>query len=493
MPPVNTNETLDLIKAAQGQPSDALAKDYTQATGLVFYDLRAPAVSLFPVLTPHRNAIPRKPGRGGTAIHWKGITGIDTTKMPGGVAEGKRGGIISTATKDYLAAYRGIGLEDFVTFEADYAGQNFQDVKATSALNLLRATMIMEEAMILGGNTSLALGTTPTPTVATATTGGSIGASTAVSVICVALTPDGYRRASLANGVVATVARTNADGTTDTVGAGAARKSSNGSVTTGAGSTNVVSASVTPVVGAVAYAWFAGTAGSEKIAAITTINSVVLTAIPGSGQLASALPAADNSTDALAFDGLLTFAFTAANGGLFVQQATGTAGAGTALTSDGAGGVTEINDDFQFYWDSYKLSPTKIWVSAQESQSISKLVVANGGAPILRVTQAAEATHGNLKAGAKVTSVLNKITGDDVPLEIDPNLMPGTMLYEADRIPYPLSGVQNVKEIDTRREYYQIEWPLRTRKYEYGVYADEVLRVNVPFTLGVRTNIAPSA
>lgn len=491
MPPVNTNETLDLIKAAQGQPSDALAKDYTQATGLVFYDLRAPALSLFPVLTPHRNAIPRKPGRGGTAIHWKGITGIDTTKMPGGVAEGKRGGIISTVTADYLAAYRGIGLEDSVTFEADYAGQNFQDNKATAALNLLRATMMMEEAMILGGNTSLALGTTPTPTIAASGTGGSIASGT-VSVICVALTPDGYRRASLAAGVVPTVARTNADGSTDTVGGGVAQKSANATVSV-TGPNGSVSASVPAVRGAVAYAWYAGAAGSEKIAAITTINSVVITALPASGQAASALPAADNSTDSLAFDGLLTFAMTSGNGGLFVAQAPGTAGAGTPLTSDGAGGIAEINDDFQFYWDTYKLSPTKIWVSAQESQSVSKLVVANGGAPLLRVTQAAEATHGGIKGGTRVSSVLNKITGDDVPLEIDPNLAPGTMLYEADRIPYPLSGVQNVKEIDTRREYYQIEWPLRTRKYEYGVYADEVLRVNVPFTLGVRTNIAPAA
>ena len=38
-------------------------------------------------------------------------------------------------------------------------------------------------------------------------------------------------------------------------------------------------------------------------------------------------------------------------------------------------------------------------------------------------------------------------------------------------------------------EYYQIEWPLRARRYEYGVYADEVLQNYAPFAFGAITNI----
>ena len=41
----------------------------------------------------------------------------------------------------------------------------------------------------------------------------------------------------------------------------------------------------------------------------------------------------------------------------------------------------------------------------------------------------------------------------------------------------------------TRREYHQIEWPLRSRKYEYGVYVDEVLQHFFPPALGVISNI----
>ena len=34
-----------------------------------------------------------------------------------------------------------------------------------------------------------------------------------------------------------------------------------------------------------------------------------------------------------------------------------------------------------------------------------------------------------------------------------------------------------------------IEWPLRTRKYEYGVYADELLQNYFPPAFGILKNI----
>jgi hypothetical protein len=67
---------------------------------------------------------------------------------------------------------------------------------------------------------------------------------------------------------------------------------------------------------------------------------------------------------------------------------------------------------------------------------------------------------------------------------------PGTILFTTNRLPYPLSNVTNVMQIRTRRDYYQIEWPIRTRKYEYGVYADEVLQHFFPPSSGIITNIA---
>jgi hypothetical protein len=191
-----TNETLDLIKDLQSKPlgaafGDALEKSYNQALGLVFYDLQPYALKLYPVITPLRNMIPRVPGRGGPATNWKAITGININNLSGGVSEGNRGGAIATQTKSFVAAYKGLGFEDFVTFEADYAAENFDDVKARAAEGLLRATMIYEEKTIIGGNSSTGLGQAPTPTLATVAGGGTLS-NVAYTVQVVALTLEGY-------------------------------------------------------------------------------------------------------------------------------------------------------------------------------------------------------------------------------------------------------------------------------------------------------------
>jgi len=86
--------------------------------------------------------------------------------------------------------------------------------------------LIAEEAIILGGNRQLPLGTTPTPTVTASTTGGSLAAAT-YSVICVALTLDGLINGSVAGGIQGQITRTNADASTDTFGGGAAKPSAN--------------------------------------------------------------------------------------------------------------------------------------------------------------------------------------------------------------------------------------------------------------------------
>ena len=42
----------------------------------------------------------------------------------------------------------------------------------------------------------------------------------------------------------------------------------------------------------------------------------------------------------------------------------------------------------------------------------------------------------------------------------------------------------------TRQDYYQIEWPPRARRYECGVYADEVLQHYFPPSMAIISNIA---
>jgi hypothetical protein len=486
---VDSNKSLELVKSALSVPGEPLYKGITQATGLVTFDLEAPAKSLIPVITPLRNMTPRVKGNGGTGANWKAIVAINASLASAGVSEGNRGQVIATTVNNYLATYAGIGLEDFVSFEADYAAEGFTDAKAIAALNLLRSVMIQEEQIILGGNATLALGTTGTPTLVASASGGTIGASITVSVICVALTLDGYKR-SLGGAVpVGPLAKLNADGTTDNIGVGAGQKSANATVAVSAGSTNSVAATVAIKNGAVAYAWFAGTAGAERFFGLSTINSIVITSLPGASQLASALPASDQSINALVFDGFLTQAFKVGSTAYIVALANGVAGTGTPLTSDGAGGIVELNTAFLSFWTNFKLSPDTIWCNAQELINMTKKVIANGGAPLVRFTQDANAAHSGITGGILLDAILNPITQTMVKLRVHPDQVAGTMLFTTRELPYPLSGVGNVFQIKTRKEYYQLEWPLRSRKYEYGVYADEVLQHYAPFSLGVLTNI----
>lgn len=490
---MNLNETLDAMKTAQANPNDALAKAYTQALGLVSYDLQAPALLLYPFMqfmTMLRNDIPRVAGGGDTATRWKAITGINTGNTHPGISEGNRGGYTATSLNPYTAAYIGMGLEDYVTFEADYAALGFDDAKAKATLNLLRSLMIQEEQMLLGGNSSVALGTTPTPTLSAGGTGATLpGAPTTYSVICVALTQQGLSNSSLANGVVGQITKTNADGTTDTINGGAAQKSAAATQAITLG--QALSCSVTPVEGAVAYAWYVGTAGSEKLEAITSINSAIFSApLAGTHQAASALTAADYSKDATYnMDGLLYFA-KSANNSVLKTLATGTPGTGTTLTGDGAGGVQEINDLLQNMFDLYRMGPTDLLVSSAGIRLINKLCISNGGAPLFRFVMDSKGGEVGLAAGATVGSYLNPITNQLIRVRVHPFMPAGTILGYAKEIPYPLNGVGNVFQVKTRRDYYQIEWPLRSRKYEYGVYADEVLQHYAPFTLLKLSNVA---
>lgn len=465
------------------EPSDSVS-------GIAGYDLEAPAKLLVPVITPLRNLIPRVPGRGGVAANWRAVTAINVNNVGPGVAEGVRGGVPTTTVTPYNANYVGLGLEDFVTFEADLASQNFQDVKALATQLLLWNLMIQEEAVILGGNNSYSLGTTPTPTVVATDTGGALTVG-AKNVICIALTFDGFRVSTVAAGVPPTIARTNIDGTTTTYNGGAAQKSTAGSGTIGAVTTGKLTATVTAVRGAVAYAWYWGASGSELLGAITTINSVVITDVAAGTQNASAHTAADHSTNAYVHDGLITFAGKAAYGGYYASNATGTPGTGTALTGGTDGTVAEIDTDLKYFWDTLRLSPDTIWVSSQEQKNITKKVLAGSSTAAQRFNITIE--QGAFAGGTLVTSYLNKYTmngAQAIPIKLHPNMPQGTILYTTRMLPYPLSNVQNVMQIRARRDYHQLEWPIRTRRWEYGVYTDQVLQHYFPPSLGIRSNIA---
>jgi len=499
-----TTQTLDLIKNQRAELAKAgWQQSGSAVSGITNYDLELGAKKLFPVITPLRDRIPRVSAKGGIQANWRAVTGINTLGVSAGISPGQRNARVTHTTADYFAAYRTLGMDDAVDFQADWSAEGFDDVKALSVEQLLYSTMIQEEFVDLGGNTSVALGTTPTPTLATATTGGTIQLSTAMIVNCVALTLPGYQQLAgwnngttgqtlnIATGVLTAVStRTNADGTTDTIAGGVGQVSAAATVTTGAGtSTSVVTATVAPVRGAVAYAWYWGTVGAVTLGGVTTINSINITTALGTGtQNVSALPAADHSTDSLVYDGLLTQIMKSGSGAYFADLATGVAGVGTVLTSDGAAGCNEIDVVLRDRWDQYRVSPNEMFMGASVALALNKLIIANGGAPLIRYSM--DANGSTITAGTMVGSYLNKITGTLIKITIHPNMPAGQILFFSDKSPYPMSGVPAPLVKRLRRDYFATEWPLRSYRFEYSTAFDGVLQCYFPPVFGLLRNIA---
>ncbi len=506
-----TRETIEALKAQLNSASfdpNSLAKAITQSTGLVAIDLEAPSKKLYPVLTPMRNELPRfSDKRGGTAVQWRGVlaqgpsAGAGTPAYQIGVAEGQRNAPYNLATANYSAGYKSIGIEQSVTFEADYAGQTFEDMKGLAVLANLQTLMVKEEQLLVGGNNSISLGTTPSPTTSTAATGGSIPASTNVFVSCVYLSYEGFQAATLSGGVTTPFTRTNADGTTTTSGYGSAQICATPTTqATAAGtSTNTVTATVATKAGAAAYAWFWGpTAGAaQTLGAITTLNSVVITTAAGSGtQAANATGlASDNSADPLAFDGFLSLAWglgqQIGNAASIAYQDAFASGA--TFTSDGAAGIVEIDNMLKNRWDNYRLGMDTLWVNSQEAQSITKIIIANGGAPLVRfMSNGDDQNRMQIGGGTFVSSYMNKFTSKMMRIVVHPFMPAGTMLATAKELPYPVNGVSVVNQVRLRRDYYEIDWPITSRSYPYGLYSDEVLQNYFQAALGVISNISPS-
>jgi hypothetical protein len=495
MDPRIIDRTLQMLKDFQ-QPLALQKAGIDTTLGIVAYDLEPAAKLLYPVITPLRNEIPRasaQPGAG-LAVHWKQITGINTANVRAGLAEGNRGGVITLQEADMLGTHKAMGLENSVTFEAELAARGFDDARALAGLTLLQSVMIQEEITDLNGNNSMALGVTGTPVGTAVATGGSLAATT-YFLFCVAMTQQAFLDTSrnFATGTNAglspTITRTNADGSTDTFGGGIGQISvASAGVTTVAGGS--ITATVPATKGAFAYAWFIGTAATPascNLVAITPINAVTITAVPtGTLYNAGAVGlSADNSRNTLDYDGLIAQALNSTGYYKSLDNAT--------LTADGAGGCAEIDTALQFWWDNYRISPSIMWVSGAMRKNITTKIVVNGGTPIMRVNlETGRSDQGNVVAGTVVGSYLNKFAMGgtlEIPIRLHPYMSTNAIFFDLDIVPYPNANVPAARRLLTRQEYYQIEWPLVTRKYQYGVYFDGVLQAYVPFGMGLIANI----
>lgn len=511
---LQNDEMIRSIAAKVGQISKADTID--QSLGLLWYDLRPVVQLLYPYkqLIPLISRLPRVPADGGNAFHWKRITAININNVSVGVSEGNRGGGISINLQDQQCSYKTLGLESSVSFEARLGAMNLTpDALGNAIQSTLRSVMIGEEQTLIGGNASTALGTTPTPTLVASGTGSALTAQ-AYYVVCVALSHQGWLAGSVQNGIPGQVTKTNTDGSTDTFGGGSAQPSAQATVTPAAG--NTITASVAVVPNAVAYAWYFGTAtGATRLQAITQGNSVIFSSAPSAtNQLITALQVAgvyqDNSTNALLPDGILSQIYGSvfgtapslamstnqklpsgvsitAGGSLSYTKSTGN----TGLTINGTN-IAEWDAILQAAYDQYKIGYDRILMSSQDIANFMGTMLGQNAAAQFRILFDAESETGRIVAGRRITSYLNKFFGNTLDVEIHPYVPPGTIIFWSDRAPYELSGVPNILEAHVRMDYYQIQWPFRSRRYEYGVYSDEVFACYFTPAFGVMNNVYPT-
>lgn len=456
--------------------SQTLEKAINTGVGLVGYNLEAPAKQLVPFASPLRNIIPRKVSKTGTSTHWKAITEVAAAGKATAI-EGARGNGMRYTVEDKLAAFKVIGLQDSVTLEAEAAGRNFQDVKATATTNLLLRVMTEEEKLILGGQKDAlpAIGT-PTASAVTDTTS-TITAGT-YSVKVAALTLVAANRVvtnmQIANMTGLNVAAT--DSSNNVISGaydGVTAASTGASVTVSSGEN--ITASVTPVTGALAYAWFVGASGSETLQIVTTNSAVVLKALVTGG---SSAPTADGSADPLAFDGIIPQII--AGGGLYYDLAN------SQLTA-AAGGIAELDEINSRLFNQYKNGATRYLVSEQLAKDITSAIVKNQGAPTLFVNNGEK---NDITGNYMVKRYVNKsFGGENIPIEVHPWLPNGTMVVMCDNVPYPNANISNVLEMECGYDYRQLEYAMTSPKYEFEVRTFEALKHYFPACQAIITNV----
>ena len=489
------------------------ADTINNATNLLWYDLSPIVQLLYPFrqLIPLISKLPRVPGDGGNAYHWKRISAINVNQVEAGVSEGNRGGTIAIQLDDQMAAYKAMGFEASVTVEARLGGKNLTpDAIGCAVQSTLRSLMIAEEKALILGNSSKPIGAVGTITAAEGTAVASgFTTGTAQSFYVVGLTGQGWLRSNVTNGVTRQITRTNADGSQDTFGgsSGAPSAQKTYTVTTNGDSIVLTWAAIT---GAVAYAVYWGVAGAEVLGAVTTVNNYTATKAATGTQTYASIGTADYSQNSLLPDGILSIMFnqifgqppslSASTNPNLPSSSTSTViispsgsiletmNQGATLTATGMS-INEIDVVLQAAYEQYKIGFTRMLVNVQEQVSIKHLMFPTTTSTSGNSGRIVFAENGDVTVGQYVTAYKNIFMGNTIAIEVHPFVPPGTIIFWSDTIPYELPGAVPVLEAHVRQDYYEYQWPMRTRRYEYGVYVDEMFVCNFTPGFAAITNL----
>ena len=452
------------------------------STGLVAFDLEAPAKLLTPRPTPLRNKIPRKKGvgtshrikvisgytgtgTGGVGNTWPGITDSTTTTF--GSINYLRGPKITYAGYDKAVNYKQFSLSDAVPFSAQFQGQGYQDIRQLSQTSTLYASMLMEERMLLMSR------------------GTDSGFSGALSAPTFALTSP-----VAASGQTALANTTYYVNVTADAGAfGESILGTEASTAVAAG--DVLQIDITPVAGALGYNIYVGTTtgaanlkyqgrstGTKFVvqgaASIVTVGDTAPFTTTGA---AATRATADTSAYATGYDGILPTVLGSESGKINRINST--------FSTSNPG--SEFQVVFSALYDAVKADPDEVLLNGADRKQLSDAIKSGSTANYrLNISQD---EIGGVVLGNIVTGLQNEVTGKGVALTVHPWLPQGVAPVLSYTLPIPDTNVSDVWAVFNTQDYMAIEWPVTQFAYETSTYWNGTFQCQAPAWNGVVSGI----
>ena len=439
------------------------------STSFAAFDLEAPAKLLTPRPTPLRNRIPRKKGvgtshrvkritgytgtgTGGQGQIWPGVSETTTTAF--GSINFERGSKISYTSDDIILPYNSYSLSDSVSFDANFSGLGYQDLRQLSSTSTLYATMLMEERMML---------------MARGTASGYAGAISAPTFTKAAPSATGSQVALAANTYYINVT---ADAGVSSSGFGESILGTETSQVVASGQVLTVTVS-TPVAGALGYNIYVGTAtgaanqkyqGTLKGTGTFTIQGAGTTGLTGNNAAftttgaAASRASADTSAYATGYDGILPTVLGSNSG--YNNSINST----FSNTNPG----TEYQTVFANLYNSVKADPDEILINGSDRKQLSDAIKGSANANYrLQISQ--DETSG-VTYGSVVGGIVNEVTGKSVPLTVHPWLPQGVSPVLSYTLPIPDTEVSDVWANYLVTDYMGIQWPVTQFAYEFSTY-----------------------
>jgi hypothetical protein len=458
--------------ASQRVAMQEIQKDITLtsplSTSFAAFDLEAPSKLLTPRPTPLRNRIPRKKGVG-TSHRVKRITGYTGTGTGGqaqvfpGITEStttafgsinfQRGPKISYTADDLILPYNSYSLSDAVSFDANFSGMGYQDLRQLSSTSTLYATMLMEERMMLmaRGTASGYAGALTAPTFALASPVASGQTALAANTYYVNVTADA---GISANGFGESILGTEAS--------------------TAVASGDVLTIAVsTAVTGALGYNIYVGTAtgaanlkyqGTLRGTGTFTIQGATATGLTGNNAAfttsgaAASRASADTSAYATGYDGILPTVLGANSGfNNAINSTFSTANPGS-----------EFQTVFANLYSNVKADPDMVLLNGNDRKQLSDAIKSGSTANYRLVIN--DPGEGGTTYGSIVTGLQNEVTGKAVDLMVHPWLNSGVAPVLSFTLPIPDTEVSDVWANFLVQDYMGIQWPVTQFAYEFSTY-----------------------